>query len=399
LTEYKVALDIYNGPLDLLLYLIRREEIDIYDIPIAQITEQYLAYVELLRQLDPEVVSEFLVLAATLMEIKSRMLLPRPPLEEDEEDIVDPRLELVRQLLEYKKYKDAARHLDDAAEERASKYERSPVAPPPDSDEKDLESIDIWDLFDAFNRLLEQTGRREAVHEVGIDDTPIALHAEDITDSIQRAGGSQKFEEIFLGRSKAEMIGLFLALLELIRQRRVRASQDRPFGVILIYLLDPTPLSLEAEARNNNDIEEAAAMESESVEEANEVEGESVGEPADVEGESAGGSRELEDERGGEACDAEIDETSPVGRATPDTVAVRRSVGRSPTYPPEACGWDGTRETAQAEAEVGSSDGTSETAQAKACGSDNAGETARAEARGSVGDENEPVGEPEDDTQ
>jgi segregation and condensation protein A len=274
LTEYKVALDVYNGPLDLLLYLIRREEIDIHDIPIAQITEQYLAYVELLRRLDPEVVSEFLVLAATLMEIKSRMLLPRPPLEE-EEDIVDPRLELVRQLLEYKRYKDVARHLDDAAEERALKYERSPVAPPPDSDEKDLESIDIWDLFDAFNKLLEQTGRREAVHEVGIDDTPIALHAEDITDSIQRSGGSQKFEEIFLGRSKAEMIGLFLALLELIRQRRVRASQDRPFGVILLYLLDPTPLSLEPEALNNNDgIEEAADVASESIEEASEIESE-----------------------------------------------------------------------------------------------------------------------------
>ncbi len=395
MTEYKVALDIYNGPVDLLLYLIRREEIDIHDIPIAQITEQYLAYVELLRQLDPEVASEFLVLAATLMEIKSRMLLPRPPLEEDEEDIVDPRLELVRQLLEYKKYQDVARHLDGAAEERALKHERSPVAPPPDSDEKDLESIDIWDLFDAFNRLLEQTGRREAVHEIGIDDTPIALHAEDITDSIERSGGSQKFEDIFLGRSKAEMIGLFLALLELIRQRRVRVSQDRPFGPILLYLLDPTPLSLDAEAVNNNSAEEAATVESESVEEANEVEGESVGESTELknEAEIAEPSREFDGPP-----------------SAPTTIPAAAQV--------EACGSDGTSESARAETpgsggtsesarvETRGSDGTRETAQAEACGSDGTSELAQAPdrsgfhcARGSASDDNEPDVEPDDDTQ
>ncbi len=247
MTEYKVVLDAYNGPLDLLLYLIRREEVDIYDIPIAQVTEQYLQYVELLRQLDPDAVSEFLVLASTLMETKSRMLLPRPPVEEGDEEIVDPRLELVRQLLEYKKYKDAARHLDEAAAEQALKHTRSPVLPARPSDEVDLESVDIWDLFDAFNRLLEQTGQREAVHHVGIDDTPIALHAEDILDSIERAGGAQSFDEIFTGRTKPEMIGLFLALLELIRQQRIRASQDSPFGPILLHVLEHSPLDVEVE--------------------------------------------------------------------------------------------------------------------------------------------------------
>ncbi len=275
MSEYKVALDVYNGPLDLLLYLIRREEIDIYDIPIARITEQYIQYVELLRRLDPEVVSEFLVLAATLMEIKSRTLLPGPPVEEREDQIVDPRLELVRQLLEYKKFKDVARHLDEAAGEQALKHPRSPVLPRPQTDEKDLESIDIWDLFDAFNRMLEQTGLREAVHRVGIDDTPIALHAEDILDSIEGAGGAQKFEEIFLGRTKPEMIGLFLALLELIRQRRVRVSQDRPFGPILLHLLDRTPLSA------------ATEPEDEPVEESPEVEGESATAQASREPQSA----------------------------------------------------------------------------------------------------------------
>lgn len=238
MTGYKVNLEVYNGPLDLLLYLIRREEVDIYDIPIARVTAHYIKYVDLLKQLDPDGMSEFLVLAATLMEIKSRTLLPTPPPEEMDEDIADPRLELVRQLLAYKKFKDAAYHLDDAAKLQALKHRRSPTLSPAPADEVELDSIDIWDLFDAFNKLLVDTGRREAVHHVGIDDTPIALHEEDIVDSIEHAGGSQRFEEIFAGRSKSEMIGLFLALLELIRQRRIRVSQDSAFGTIWIYVLE-----------------------------------------------------------------------------------------------------------------------------------------------------------------
>ena len=144
MTDYRVALDIYNGPLDLLLFLIRRDEIDIYDIPIARITQQYLHYVDLLNQLDPEIVSEFLVLAATLMEIKSRMLLPHPPQEQMDEEIVDPRLELVRQLLEYKTYKDAARSLEEAAAERALRHERRPTLPEGDTDEIAIEKVPVY---------------------------------------------------------------------------------------------------------------------------------------------------------------------------------------------------------------------------------------------------------------
>ena len=259
MTDYRVALDIYNGPLDLLLFLIRRDEIDIYDIPIARITKQYLAYVDLLKQLDPEIVSEFLVLAATLMEIKSRTLLPRPLEEEIEDEIGDPRLELVRQLLEYKKFKDAARSLEEAAAERALRHERRPTLPESNADETAIENLDIWDLFEAFNRLLTQIGKTGGVHQVGVDDTPVALHAEDILDSIQRAGGTETFEEIFTGRTRAEMIGLFLALLELIRQRRIRAIQDRPFGPILIRLLDPTPLDRVEDIVDEPDHESATA--------------------------------------------------------------------------------------------------------------------------------------------
>ena len=252
MSGYSVALDVYNGPLDLLLFLIRREEIDIYDIPISRITEQYVQYVDVLRHVDPEIVSEFLVLAATLMEIKSRMLLPHPPAEEGDDEMLYPRLELVRQLLEYKKYKDVARSLEDAAHEQAQRHTRHPVLPAHPEDEVELENLEIWDLFDAFNRLLEETGRRGAVHEVAVDDTPIALHGEDILDSIDRAGGTQEFESIFSGRNRAEMIGLFLALLELIRQRRIRVSQDRSFGPILIRLLDRAPFNEIPEAEDKD---------------------------------------------------------------------------------------------------------------------------------------------------
>jgi segregation and condensation protein A len=243
LSEYKVTLDVYDGPLDLLLFLIRREEVDIYDIPIAGIMEQYLAHVEVLKSLDPDTASEFLVMAATLMEIKSRMLLPRPPAMEEEEDLSDPRLELVRQLLEYKKYKDAALHLEEEAQSRAAKHPRVPVIPNLDNNEVDLESVEVWDLFDAFKRVLEQIGQAEPTHQVGIDDTPISLHADDILDSLQRHDGRQPFTDIFAGRPLGEMIGLFLALLELIRAKRVRAIQDSPFDQILVHLIDPTPLT------------------------------------------------------------------------------------------------------------------------------------------------------------
>jgi segregation and condensation protein A len=238
LSSFRVDLEAYNGPLDLLLFLIRREEVDIYGIPIARITEQYLAYMKLIEALDPNLAGDFLVMAAALMEIKSRTLLPTPPPEEADEDFVDPRMELVRQLLEYKKFKDAARCLGAAAQVQGLRHARRPGLAPGQTDDLDLEEAEVWDLLEAFNRLLEQTGRRSQVHDVVYDDTPVALHAADVVDSLQRAGGSQRFEEIFQGRSKSELIGLFLALLELIRARRIRAEQERPFGPIIIHLLD-----------------------------------------------------------------------------------------------------------------------------------------------------------------
>jgi len=242
MTDYRVNLDVYNGPLDLLLYLIRRDELDIHDIPIARITEQYVAYVEALKQLDPNLAGEFLVMAATLMEIKTRMLLPSAPAEEGQEPAeIDPRAELVRQLLQYKAFKDAAGDLRDAAAAQAMKFPRRPPEDPQgDQPELDLEDVQIWDLFDAFSRLMEAIGQQPTEHQVIYDETPLELHAADILDRLGREG-PMPFAEIFRGRQRrAEIIGLFLALLELIRQRKVLAGQERNFGEIHLAL-NPSP--------------------------------------------------------------------------------------------------------------------------------------------------------------
>jgi len=236
MNDYRVNLDVYNGPLDLLLYLIRREEVDIYDIPIARVTEQYVAYVQMLDSLNANLAGEFLVMAATLMEIKTRMLLPTPSAEEgDASDLeIDPRAELVRQLLEYKAFKDAAGDLRGAAETQARRFPRHPVLPEAGEAELDLEDVQIWDLLEAFNGILEAIGADKPTHQVIYDDTPIELHAEDILDRLRREG-PLTFRDIFEGRTtRAEVLGLFLAILELVRLKKVLARQDRNFGEIRI---------------------------------------------------------------------------------------------------------------------------------------------------------------------
>lgn len=250
--EYLVRTDIYNGPMDLLLYLIRRNEVDLYDIPVAEITRQYVEYVNVLQTIDPNVAGEFLVMAATLLEIKSRTLLPRPVTDSgEEEDLSDPRLELVRQLLEYKKFKDASFELSAAAETQAAKWPRVPVkvAPAP-AGEVDMDDVQIWDLVAAFNQLMTSIGVRTTTHDVVFDDTPIALHAVDIVDRLQREKGEMQFAEIFTNRTKSEMIGLFLALLELMRQQRVRIRQEHTAAAIHVTLLSADPIEIGDEWEN-----------------------------------------------------------------------------------------------------------------------------------------------------
>ncbi|MEA2709268.1 MAG: segregation and condensation protein [Phycisphaerales bacterium] len=238
--EYRVELDVYNGPLDLLMYLIKRDELDIYDIPIKQITDSYMHYVGMLRTLSKEqgldinVAGDFLVMAATLMEIKSAMLLPRQELSSADgssaaAELADPRYELVQKLLEYKRFKDSAAMLERQQHEHENRFPRYPAKLDGTNDEPppvDLEEVQVWDLLDAFNRLMKEVGGRKKFHEVTYDDTPIDLHAADIEDRLAREG-KLTLRQLVIGRkNRSEMIGVFLALLELIREKKILVQQD-----------------------------------------------------------------------------------------------------------------------------------------------------------------------------
>ena len=241
--EYRVELEVYNGPLDLLLYLIKRDELDIYDIPISKITDSYLAYVNMLRGiktregLDINVAGDFLVMAATLMEIKSAMLLPKAPAAQQNEgptaaqEITDPRYELVQQLLEYKKLKDSATLLERRQQEHEARFPRVPASREGEGDEPppvDLDEVQIWDLLTSFDRLMKEVGtRKPRYHEVLYDDTPIDLHAADIEDRLKREH-KLTLRQLIVGRkSRSEMIGVFLALLELIREKKILVEQNQ----------------------------------------------------------------------------------------------------------------------------------------------------------------------------
>jgi segregation and condensation protein A len=251
--EYRVELDVYNGPLDLLLYLIKRDELDIYDIPLARITDSYMQYVSMLKELSKEqgldinVAGDFLVMAATLMEIKSAMLLPKPPPSEGGEnsvaaELADPRYELVQKLLEYKRFKDAAMALQKQQELHEQRFPRIPASRDQKSDEPppvDLEEVQVWDLLTAFTSLMKELGtRKPRYHEVIYDDTPIDLHAADIEDRLSREG-RLSLRLLLEGRkSRSEMIGVFLALLELIREKKILVQQEDDSIDITI---DPAP--------------------------------------------------------------------------------------------------------------------------------------------------------------
>ena len=273
--EYRVELDVYNGPMDLLLYLIKRDELDIYDIPIHRITESYMQYVHMLQQmsrengLDINVAGEFLVTAATLMEIKSALLLPRtaPPTTNPDgtqatpEDITDPRYELVQKLLEYKRFKDTAMVLEQKAAIHSQRFPRFPAAlvgdptePPP----LDMEEVQIWDLLETFNRLMREVGTRKNFHEVVYDDTPIDLHAADIEDRLAREG-KLSLRALILGRkSKSEMIGVFLAILELTRQKKILVAQTEALDDIEIVAASEEHQKTYTEAMLNQDNKDTA---------------------------------------------------------------------------------------------------------------------------------------------
>jgi segregation and condensation protein A len=236
--DIRVELDAFNGPLDLLLYLIRRDEVDIFDIPVAKITDRYLEHVRQLRDLDLDAAGEFLVMAATLIELKSAMLLPQEPVPASSllGPTTDPRAALVQQLLDYKRFRDAAALLEIQQSSHARRFVRVPVLPDAGDEPPplDLDEVQIWDLLEAFGSLMAQVSVRPRYHEVVDDDTPIDLHAADVEDRVRR-DKRVRMVDLFAGRSsRGEMIGVFLAILELIREKRVLAVVDEQQQVSLI---------------------------------------------------------------------------------------------------------------------------------------------------------------------
>jgi len=241
-SEFRPAVEAYRGPLDLLLYLIKKEEVDVFDIPIARIIEQYQVYLELMSQVDPNLCGEFLVMAANLMEIKSKLLLPREELSEDE-DLEDPRLELVRQLLEYKKYKERAMLLQQRIDEWRRRHERPPVAFDPEdfvgSGPVYLGDVSVWDLFTAFHRIQIALSQREP-HRVMMRDRPIEEYIAELKERLASSPNrTAHFEDLFADvRSRQEAIGFFLAILEMVKEHLLAVSQEALFGPISIRLRD-----------------------------------------------------------------------------------------------------------------------------------------------------------------
>src|SRR5262247_123114 len=227
--SYRVKLEIFEGPLDLLLYLIRKDEIDICDIPIAHITEQYLAYLELMQELDIAVAGDFLVMASTLIYIKSKMLLPPDPKVDGEEDLSeDPRAELIERLLEYQKFKSAAQMFYSRGEIESACYTRGPLET--DSSNPEV-SATVLDLLRVFREVLK---RAEALVEMEIarDEMTIAeklaqIHA--LLDRYEQINVRELFE---MARSKRELIITFLAFLELVKEWKIYLIQREPFGDI-----------------------------------------------------------------------------------------------------------------------------------------------------------------------
>ena len=232
--EYKVQLEVFEGPLDLLLYLIKKDELDIYDIPIERITTQYMQYMGLMRMLDLNIAGEFIVMAATLMMIKSRMLLPpeeRTELEEEEED---PRWDLIRQLVEYKKFKDAAIHLQGLEEQQLDVFGRGSEAARlgPESTVA-LHDVSIFDLISAFNDALKKV-KTEELREIFAERYTVAEKI-DLVVNMLKTQDRISFGTLFRDMSsRHEIVCTFLAVLELIRLKQLVARQERAFGEILL---------------------------------------------------------------------------------------------------------------------------------------------------------------------
>ncbi|MBE3553736.1 MAG: segregation/condensation protein A [Thermicanus sp.] len=243
---YTVKLEHFEGPLDLLLHLIQKAEVDIYDIPIAEITEQYLAYLYRMREFQLDIASEFLVMAATLLEIKSKMLLPKPreegrvSLYEDWEDELDPRDELVRRLVEYRKYKQVADQLRELSLSRNLLYTRpaADLLPYRQQGGKDNHlDLSILQLYIAFQTVWQQKQEKEKIATIEREEVSIEKRSVEILVHLSQSGGILFFSRLFSAHyAKSDVVVTFLAILELIKQGKIECIQEKRFGEIKITI-------------------------------------------------------------------------------------------------------------------------------------------------------------------
>ena len=230
--DFRVDLHIFRGPLDLLLYLVRKHEVEIVDIPIAEITDQYLEHLAVLEQLDVNAVGDFLAVASTLIEIKSQQVLPHS--DEVQDELQDPRHELVRRLLEYKKYRDAASMLEERSRIWQQHYPRQASDLPPREQnvaDQPIQEVELWDLVSAFGRIIRDTEAAKPSNIV-YDDTPIHVFMSRIHARLMERG-RLAFRDLFTaGMHRSTLVGIFLAILELVRHHQVRVEQNTLFGEI-----------------------------------------------------------------------------------------------------------------------------------------------------------------------
>ena len=241
--SYKIKIDAFEGPLDLLLHLINRLEIDIYDIPVAEITEQYVAYIHTMKELELDIASEYLVMAASLLAIKSKMLLPKHEEEwdEDEEDYLmeDPRDELVTQLLEYKKYKEAADEFKNMEAERALLFTKPPIDLSPFTDETKLErkdlDVSLYDMLSAFQKLMRRKKlKRPLQTRITRQEITIDKRIQELKDYLKEKREKILFTSLFETEDKGQIVVTFLAVLELMRQNEIQVEQTNNFEDIFI---------------------------------------------------------------------------------------------------------------------------------------------------------------------
>jgi segregation and condensation protein A len=232
-TVYRVKLPIFEGPLDLLLYLVKKNEYDIFDIPIAEVTRQYMEHIEIMKVLNLDVAGEYLVMAATLAHIKSRMLLPPDRIEDQEDEELDPRMELALKLAEYERFKDAAKQLDEFDILLRDVFLRGGRMVL-ESDEEKLTDLTLFELVAALQKVLA-AAPKETIHQINVAELTIQEKMAELSRLITERG-EMVFEELFVGEpSRMSIVVTFLALLELIKDRVVRIYQAQPFGTIRLF--------------------------------------------------------------------------------------------------------------------------------------------------------------------